>query len=217
MARSFHVTFRYTVNGPVGAVSPAGGYGVDRSTLVPTVSRAVLTRSIATALAAQFGPAVSNVAFSLGGSAPAVGARGSAGALVAFDLADEGGRYGDAPSVSGLGDMAMHVARALAAAFGGDGSLLVTAVQARPGGGGVSAGGRYRFDDLAAALIPPAAAANTGVTAGSGVTAAKDPPASGLSPVVLGLGIGIFLAGALIAHSSGALKGGAGAVVRGPR
>jgi hypothetical protein len=216
MPRTLRVTFRFTANGPVGAVNPTWGYGVPRSSLVPTVDRAAFTRSLAGALAAQFGSGhtVSNVVFALGGSSPAVGERGSSGSAVVFDLVDAGNRYGDPPSVADLGGMALHVARALATAIGGDGSLLVSAVQARGGGGGISQGGRYRFDDLVATLLaPPAAPVDT---RGPGASGASGAESGSISPVMIGLGLGAAAAAVLIAYATGALSGDAGAVVRKP-
>lgn len=213
MPRTLRVTFRFTANGPVGAVNPAWGYGVPRSSLVPPVDRVAFTRSLAGALAAQFGSGlpVSNVVFALGGSSPAVGERGSSGSAVVFDLVDAGGRYGNPPSVADLGGMALHVARALATALGGDGSLLVSAVQARQGGGGISQGGRYRFDDIVATLLAPAVVQDDTRRPSAPVT-----ESGSISPVMIGLGLGAAAAAVLIAYSTGALSGGAGAVVRRP-
>lgn len=211
MPRTLRVTFRFTANGPVAAISPTSGYGVPRSSLVPPTDRAAFTRSLASALALQFGSGlqVSNVVFALGGSSPAVGQRGSSGSAVVFDLADAGRRYGDSPSVADLGGMALHVARALATALGGDGSLLVSAVQARQGGGGISSGGRYRFDDLVATLLAPAV-----VPVGPGGSGSPGTESGSISPVLLGLGLGAAAAAVLIAYATGALSGDAGAVVR---
>ena len=149
--RRFRVTMRFSHNGVVNPIT--GWSGVTKSTLVPPGGQSAFSTALGNALAGQFGTGnpVSGPFLSLGASPGTVGDRGASGHAIVLDLVDDGRRFADAPSTADRTYIAEKVARAFAAAVGGNVSGASDLVAAARSGG---SSGAFRFDGIQVAYTP---------------------------------------------------------------